>query len=166
MMAGGAQQSLGVLLQILQESLSQKLTILTEIEAKSKAQGEMVTNPDTTLEELDANMDEKAALIEQINKLDSGFEALYDNIRKELLNHKDEYKAEIAAIQELIAEVMGKSASIEALEARNKTAIEDLFRRRRKELQHRKTASDVARRYYTATNKIDYINPQFMDKKK
>ena len=55
MMADNAQQSLGVLLQILQESLTQKLTILTEIEAKSKAQGEMVANPAITLEELDAN---------------------------------------------------------------------------------------------------------------
>lgn len=165
-MKENGQQSLGVLLQILQESLIKKSDILSQIEEKSKEQSAMVGRPDVTLEELDANMDEKAALIDSINKLDGGFEALYDNIRKELLEHKDEHKTEISRIQELIAEVMGKSASIEALEARNKTAIEDYFRKQRKELQHKKSASTVARRYYTTANKIDYINPQFMDQKK
>ena len=77
MMAEKAQQSLGVLLQILEESLTSKSQILSRIEEKSKEQGIMAANPDVTLEELDANMDEKAALIEKLTKLDNGFEALY-----------------------------------------------------------------------------------------
>jgi len=157
---------LGSLLQILKDSLSQKLVILQAIEDKSKEQAELITNPDVSLEAIDQNMDEKSVLIDKLTKLDAGFEALYENIRKELADHKDLFKQEIAGIQELIAKVMEKSASIEALEARNKTAIEGIFANRKKELQHRKTASSVARHYYEATNRLNVINPQFLDKKK
>lgn len=158
-------KQLSMLLQMLQESLVQKNDILTKIEAKSKAQAELIAKPDVTLEELDRNMDEKAALIARITKLDSGFESLYDNIRKDLLGHKDEYKEQIAQIQKLIEKVMEKSASIEALEARNKTAIETMLRQQKKDLQHQKNASSVARHYYKATNKLNYVNPQFLDQK-
>lgn len=157
---------LGSLLQILKDSLSQKLVILQAIEAKSKEQAELILNPEVTLEDIDRNMDEKSVLIDKLTKLDAGFEALYDNIRKELAEHKALFKEEIAAIQELITKVMERSASIEALEARNKTAIEGIFANRKKELQHRKTASSVARHYYEATNRLNVINPQFLDKKK
>jgi len=95
-------KQLSTLLQMLQESLVQKNDILTKIEAKSKAQAELIAKPDVTLEELDRNMDEKSALIARITKLDSGFESLYDNIRKDLLGHKDEYKEQIAQIQKLM----------------------------------------------------------------
>jgi len=159
-------KSLESLLQILKESLEQKLIILSAIELKSKEQAELAANPDVLLEDLDSNMDEKAELIDKLTKLDTGFEALYDDIREELLENKSTYKSQIAQIQDLIAKVMEKSASIEAVEKRNKTAIEGIFKSRKKELQHRKNASSVARHYYNATNKLNVINPVFMDKKK
>ena len=165
-MMGKEQQSLDVLLQILQDSLDQKLLVLTAIEQKSKEQAELVANPDVTIEDIDGNMEEKSKLIEQLTRLDNGFETLYDNIRAELMDKKDAYKPQIAKIQDSISKVMEKSASIEALEARNKIAIENIFRNRKKELQHKKTASTVARQYYTAANKLNVIQPQFMDKKK
>ena len=165
-MMGNEQQSLGVLLQILQDSLEQKLIVLTGIEKKSKEQAELVMNPDVTIEALDANMSEKSELIEQLIKLDGGFETLYDNIRTELLDKKAAYKPQIANIQELISKVMEKSASIEALEARNKIAIENIFRNRKKELQHKKAASAAARQYYTSANKLNVIPAHFLDKKK
>lgn len=157
---------LGSLLQILKDSLNQKLVILQAIEAKSKEQAELIIDPDVSLESIDQNMDEKSVLIDKLTKLDAGFEALYENIRKELVEHKDLFKEEIAGIQELISKIMDKSASIEALESRNKTAIESIFANSKRELQHRKTASSVARHYYETTNRLNVINPQFLDKKK
>lgn len=157
---------LGSLLQILQESLQQKLDILGAIEGKSKEQAEMLSGSEVVLQDIDRNMDEKAELIERLTKLDTGFEALYDNIREALQNNKDSYKKEIANIQDLIRSVMEKSASVEVLEKRNKVAIETYFSDRKKELQHRKTASSVVQQYYKAANKLNVINPLFLDKKK
>ena len=157
---------LGALLQILKDSLVQKSALLTEIKAKSEEQAKLVSNPEVLLSDIDRNMEEKGALIEKLSKLDVGFEALYDSIRKELVKDKEFYKDDIAGIQQLIFEIMEKSASIEAIEMRNKTAIESIFSNRKKELSHKKNASTVARQYYKATNRLNVVNPQFLDKKK
>lgn len=165
-MSNAKQLPLRSLLQILLESLRQKYDMLCEIELKSKEQSDLILNPDVSLEAIDQNMSEKGELIEKLTRLDRGFEALYDNVRKELVLHKDEHKELIAQIQQSVAFVMEKSASIEAIEARNKAAMEIIFRNRRKELQHKKAASIVARQYYKAAKKLDHVTPQFLDKKK
>ena len=160
------QRSMDSLLQILQDSLSQKLDILTAVEKKSIEQTNLLTDPDVSMEVLDRNMDEKEELIEQISKLDSGFEALYDNIRKELLENKDSYKEQIWVIQQLVSEIMDRSVSIEAIESRNKAAVELLFQNRKKSLQHKKTASSVARHYQKTAKSMNVVNSQFFDNKK
>ena len=157
------QQPLEVLLQILQDSLEQKLLVLTAIEQKSKEQSVLVSNPEVALDDIDKNMEEKSELID---KLTRGFETLYNSIREELQEKKDAYKPQIAKIQDLISKVMEKSASIEVIEARNKTAIEGIFRNRKKDLQHKKNVSTVARQYYQSANRLTVIPPQFLDKKK
>ena len=165
-MMNNEKKPLGTLLQILKDSLVQKSSLLSEIKAKSEEQAVLVLNPDVLLSDIDKNMEEKEKLIEKLSKLDVGFEALYESIRKELLKDKDSYKSDIAKIQQLISEIMEKSASIEAIEKRNKAAIESVFSIRKKELSHKKNASTVAHQYYKATNRLNIVNPQFLDKKK
>ena len=152
-------------LQILQESLTKKYQILLQIEEKSKEQSEIVKTEPFSMQDIDTNMDEKATLIKQLGQLDKGFDTLYENIRKELLTDKDQYKDEIRTIQKLIADIMEKSAAIETQEARNKASIEEKFRIERKDIQNRKSASDAAYHYYKSANKLNFVNPQFMDKK-
>lgn len=160
------QMSMDSLLQILQDSLKQKLEILADIEAKSREQAELLTNPDVSLEVLDQNMNEKAELVEAISKLDAGFEVLYESIREELVGNKDAYKEQIRAIQTYVAGIMDRSASIEAIEARNKAAIEMIFQNRKKALQHKKAASCVARQYQKTAKNLNVVNPHFVDSKK
>lgn len=153
-------------LRILQDSLEQKLGILSKIEEKSQEQAELLKSPDVTMEAIDTNMDEKAALIAEITSLDEGFDSLYEKIKAELLANKDSYKPQIATLQKLIAEVTGKSASIQAIEARNKTAVEQYFREARKAIQVKKNAMAAAQDYYQNMNKVKNVAPQFMDTKK
>lgn len=160
------QMSMDSLLQILQDSLRKKLEILAAVETKSREQAELLTDPDVSLEALDRNMDEKAKLVEEISKLDAGFEALYESIRKELIGNKDAYRDQIRAIQTYVAGIMDRSASIEAIEARNKAAIEMIFQTRRKALQHKKAASSVARQYQKTAKSLNVVNPHFVDSKK
>ena len=60
---------LGRYLKILDESLDKKLALLKEIEDLSRVQSAMIEE-EATFEDIDANMDDKAAIIEKINKLD------------------------------------------------------------------------------------------------
>ena len=153
-------------LNILQDSLLKKLELLEQIEKKSIEQSEMIKGTNVDLELVDANMDEKARLIDEVMKLDNGFESIYEKVREQLLAEKEQYKVQIRNLQGLIAKVTEKSASIQAVETRNKAQMDIVFATQKKEVQGRKNAMSVARDYYQNMNKVKYVSPQFMDHKK
>ena len=161
-----SQMPMEALLQILQDSLEKKINLLGTIEEKSKEQEIIIKKENFTFQEMDENMEEKSKLIEQLSLLDNGFETLYEKIRKELLENKEQYRIQIEEIQNLIVEVTARGASIEAIEARNKAAIEAYFSREKKELQKRKNVSSVARSYYQTAKQMNNVVPQFLDTKK
>ena len=161
-----SQMSLEALLQILQDSLEQKVVLLTAIEEKSKEQEMLIKKDNFTFKEIDENMDEKSKLIEKLTLLDSGFETLYAKIREELLENKDQYRVQIEEIQNLIVEVTARGASIEAIEARNKAAIEAYFKKEKRIIQNKKNVSSVAQNYYKTAKNLNKIPPQFLDQKK
>ena len=47
-------------------------------------------------------MNRKAALIEKLEQLDTGFESLYDKVKEELESNKEIHKDQIRQMQELI----------------------------------------------------------------
>lgn len=153
-------------LQILQDSLVKKLEVLAQIEQKSLEQSNMIKGTDVDLALVDSNMDEKAKLIEQVLSLDEGFESIYEKIREDLLPNKERYKNEIASLQKMIEKVTEKSASIQAIEARNKAEMEVVFNKQKKNLQGKRNAMSVAKDYYQNMNKVKHVSPQFLDQKK
>ena len=161
-----SQMPMEALLQILQDSLEKKIGLLDAIEKKSKEQEVIIKKEDFTFQEIDENMEAKSQLIEQLSLLDNGFETLYEKIRKELLENKEQYRIQIEEIQNLIVEVTARGASNEAIEARNKAAIEAYFSREKKEIQKRKNVSSVARSYYQTAKQMNNVVPQFLDTKK
>ena len=153
-------------LQILQDSLVKKLELLTKIEKKSLEQAEMLKNQTVEAELVDINMDEKMQMIEEVLALDEGFESIYGKIRAQLEAEKESYKTEIKILQNMIMKVTEKSASIQAIEARNKTQMDVYFANQKRGLQSKRSAMTVARDYYQNMNKVKHVSPQFMDWKK
>lgn len=153
-------------LQILQDSLEKKLDLLVQIEEKSLEQSEMIKRVDIPYEDIDSNMDIKAKLIDRVLALDEGFENVYEKIREELIPNKEQYKVEIVSIRNLIEKITAKSASIQAIEARNRTGMDIAFSNQKKEVQSKKNAMSVARDYYQNMNKVKHVSPQFLDQKK
>ncbi len=153
-------------LNVLQDSLIKKIELLEQIEKKSLEQSEMIKGTNVDLELVDVNMDEKAKLIEEIFKLDNGFESIYEKVREQLLVNKEQYKVQIHNLQGLISKVTEKSTAIQAIEARNKAQMDIVFATQKKEVQNRRNAMSVARDYYQNMNKVKHVSPQFMDHKK
>lgn len=152
-------------LQILSESMDKKLDILTQVENLSREQTKLIEG-EGSYEDIDANMDAKNELIEQILKMDEGFQAAYDKLKKEIEANKNQYKDQIADIQGKITLVMERSASIEAVEARNKKAMESRFASAHKDSRQKLNAAAAAQDYYRVNSKLNAITPQFMDTKK
>lgn len=152
-------------LQIMQDSLEKKLDLLARIEDKSKEQESILKRESFSLKELDENMESKAKMIEELALLDGGFESLYEKIREELLENKELYRIQIDEIQNLIVEVTARGASIEAIEARNKTAVENFFSREKMTVQRTKNAASVAKSYYRTAKSTPKEYTQFLDVK-
>lgn len=149
---------------ILKESLEKKLSILQDIESKSKEQAQMIKD-ELPFEDIDKNMDDKESLIDELERLDEGFDSLYAKIKSELADNKDQFKEEIKTIQDLISKVMETSASIEVIESRNKTAMTNRFVNEKKDLSDKRAISSTAYDYYKTANKLQAVGPQFLDSK-
>lgn len=158
--------STGNYLQVLEESLHKKMTVLEQIEDMNMRQEQILSMETVQEDDFDLSIEEKGRLIEELNKLDEGFESLYARIKEQIAEGKEQYKAQIGTLQKLIAEVTEKSVSIQAQEARNKTLVERFFAGRRQELRKGRRSSKAAMDYYHSMNQSQTVQPQFMDKKK
>lgn len=153
-------------LQIMKESLIQKLNLLDQIEKKSQEQSDLLKQDSLNMDGIDQNMNEKEVLIQQVTSMDEGFDKTYDRIKTSLLAEKDTYKKEIKELQDLISRITEKSTSIQALEARNKAEMEHALQKEKKNMQGKKTSMRAARDYYENMNKVQVVPPQFMDSRK
>jgi hypothetical protein len=151
-------------LEILTDSLKKKSKVLDEIMQYNSDQENLLRQESISLEELDANMELKDGLIQKLVQLDDGFETLYERIKEQLLTQKDQYKAQIGQMQELISQITEKSVSIQAQEARNKGMIENYFARERGQLRQSRQVSKAAYGYYKSMS--NGVSSQLLDQKK
>ena len=152
---------------VLVESLEKKIRVLDEIHQICQKQSEVIANEPVDFEEFDRCMDEKDNCIQELDKLDEGFEMLYDRVGQELKSNKSLYSEQIKRMQQAISEIMDKSTAIQALEERNKRAVEANFAKERMEIGKGKRSLNVAMNYYrNMRGSADTVEPQYMDKKK
>lgn len=149
---------------VLRDSLIKKDNILADLIDKSEKQAEIVKVDQVDWDAFTRIVDEKGELIDEIMKLDDGFETLYARIKEGLEENKEKYKDIILEIQALVKSVTEKSTNLQAIEYRNKTIIETAFANTRKEIKQSKLGQKAAADYYNKMNKINTIDPQLMDR--
>ena len=152
-------------LTILAESLEQKIQVLTRIQEYNKRQEQTFLTEIVNIEEFDAAVEEKGKLIEELTRLDMGFELLYERLSEQLKNNREQYAGQIREIQKQITVVTELSMTIQAQEQRNKQLIEQYFAKNRTDLREKRVASKAAYTYYKKVNNAAYAPPQFMDSK-
>ena len=153
-------------LDMLEESLVKKLEVMRKIEGENIKQKDILSNTsDETLYLFDQTLDRKGEYIDQLSSLDDGFQTLFDNVKKEIGDHKELYAEQIKRMQGLIHDITDLSASLEAQERRNKKLAEDFFSIQRQDMNHSRSSSAAAFNYYQTMNNFKNIPPQFMDKK-
>jgi hypothetical protein len=153
-------------LDMLEESLIKKIEIMKKIEEENARQKEILSNSDVVdLESFDKTLDIKGEYIDELEMLDDGFQSLFDRVKQEVGDNKKTYADQIKRMQELIHEIMDRSASIEAAEHRNKKLAENYFSLEREKMATGKRSSAAAFNYYTTMNNFKDIPPQFLDTK-
>lgn len=151
--------------QMMLESLQKKKVVLETLVQKCEEQKSALMAEDVDWDTFDALTEEKGNAIDELNRLDDGFEALFEKIKEPLTRQKDSYKAEIGLMQSLIKNLTEMSTQIETLEHRNKSLMEKRIAESRQAVKQSKLGTKAAAEYYQRMNRINMIDPQLMDKK-
>lgn len=153
-------------LNILIEALVKKEELLIAILADSKKQLEIVSKSNLDTESFDELVDHKANLLLSMEKVDEGFDMVYNKIKNKLLENRESYKLEICQLQNLIRETMDTGAEIHRTETDVKRLLTSVLNSSRKHLQKEKAESKAVFHYYKQANQMNFVDPAFMDQKK
>ncbi|MST58851.1 flagellar export chaperone FlgN [Waltera intestinalis] len=152
-------------LTILSESLDRKLEVLQKIQEYNKRQEEIFSAEKVDISQFDAAVEEKQHLIDEVVRLDDGFEIMYEKLAKELEGNRQRYATQIKELQAKVAKVTELSMSVQAQEARNKKLVEHYFARERAGIGQRRKSAKSAFDYYKSMSGAGYVPPQMYDNK-
>lgn len=152
--------------QILLQSLEKKTKLLDDMIRQNGVQEELLKEEDLDMDAFDEAINQQGFYIEELDKLDQGFETVYDRVREELLRDKARYRMEIIRMKELIQQITDKIVTLNAGNMRNKMLAENQFNRKRVAIGTGASRNKAARNYYNNMNRLNYVSPQFYDNKK
>lgn len=150
---------------MLVECLEKKNHLLDELKIHNEKQTELIQDEEFSLNKFDKCVEAKGVIIDNILKLDAGFESVYEKVSQPVSENPSAYKESLAKMQKLITEITEKSVSLQAEEERNKTLIENRFNREKSRIKTGRSQSKVARGYYNNMNKLNHIDSQFWDQR-
>lgn len=151
---------------ILKSSLVKKIEVLNKISEQNEIQKKLINSENFDYNVFEKTLEEKEKLVGEINKLDFGFQSVYDRVKEVLETGKDAYADEIKEMQRMISEITDKSMDIMAEENRNKDAIIKRKDSTKKEITMARTTNKVAANYYKTMSKLNVLDSQFIDTKK
>ena len=152
--------------QILLQSLEKKNQVLDDIITQNDIQEDILKQDDLDIDALDASVDRIGALIEELEKLDDGFEVVYDKARTEIVGNKSMYQDEITKMQDNIQQITDKVVKINAAKMRNQMRADNHFKQKAQKIKNSVSKIKGARSYYDSMNNLNHVAPQFYDSKK
>ena len=153
-------------IQILIDSLTAKCRLLDEIQRENARQYDAIRKEPMDEEVFEDTIEKKQKCLEELQRMDEGFQRIYEKVREVLQDQKDAYREEITTLQEWIRRLTEQSLKVEQEEQRNKDVFENQMNALRRKGRSLKTANKVAQGYYQSMNQLNVVDPQFMDKKK
>ena len=128
---------------IMIESLWRKKNVLTDILKLSEEQSLLLDDPNLEPDTFEKNVNRKAALIEKLEQLDTGFESLYDKVKEELESNRDIHKEQIRQMQELIRALTELNMQIQAIRKRQPPSLLISGSRQRKSAAARRSSKNT-----------------------
>lgn len=155
-----------IALDMLEDNLSKKLGIMLKIQEENARQSKLLLNAGSVdSDAFDKSLDIKGDYIDELNAIDDSSQTLFERVKAEVGDHKDQYKDQIIRMQKLISDITAAGASIETQERNNKSLAEKYFSSEREKMNLGKKNSIAAFNYYQTMSKSKDIPPQFMDQK-
>jgi hypothetical protein len=153
-------------IKMLRESLEKKIAILNNIESANEDQARILSDQMSTPDEFQENLEIKGRLIAEIDRIDSGFQELFNRVKEVFSTDKESYRDDIHAMQEMIRQITDLSTHIKLQEQDNKMLAEKKFADIRSTARDIKKNERAVTSYYQNMMQLNNVNPQFMDRKK
>lgn len=158
-------------LEMMVRSLDRKIEILNRIEQENRKQRDLLDFPvqekeaEEVFEEeaFQRTVEEKGRLIEELLKLNEGFDLLFAKVQKELSGQWEDYRSQVRTMQEKIRMVTELSSRIQVQEQRNKALVDRYFSEERTKIKIGKRSTASAMKYYQTMNKTQHVGPQVFD---
>lgn len=153
-------------LQLLIQSLEKKITVLDHIVQLNEQQKNLLLQEEVDLDEWNGIIEEKAKSIDQIYFLDEGFEEVYNRVKDMLISRREEFQSEIRTLQGLIGKITDRSVQVQTGEQQNKELAQLQFGRIKKKMRTVRQTSQAVQSYNNSMKKLNFVDAQFLDKKK
>ena len=153
-------------LELMKDSLVKKGKILTTILELTKEQEQLLGSEYFDDEAFDALITEKSILIEEINKLDEGFELTYKRIEDKIKAKPSHYRESIEKLQEIIRTLVDKGVEVETLERRNQIKFDMNISKSKEKIRSYNLNSNAVTKYYSNMSGNIGEGTYFVDKKK
>ena len=153
-------------LEMMEESLKQKVEVLESIEKENLIQkGILEDTEHFDGDGFDAAIDRKSVLIRRIEELNEGFDSLFNRVKDELEGNREKYRDQIRIYQDLIRKITDLSNAIEVQERRNRDLAKSHFQGMNDRINQNRRSNQAAYNYYQTMNKSKVVPPQFYDSK-
>lgn len=133
---------------VLIDTLQKKKVVLEQIYEVTKHQKEILQSKDFAEEEFDKTFAVKDKCLKELEKLDKGFEQVYERVALILKHNREDYKEKILISQQLIKEIMDLNVSIRAMEEQNKERFSICVAGKKGKMKTFRTSSKVVANYY------------------
>lgn len=148
-------------------SLKEKSDILDELVILTKKQGECIRGKRADTPAYDELYDKKDKMIQALVDADEGFEKLYQRVKEELDRNREGYREQIITMQELIRQLTDRGVELQAMELRNKEAMEEYLQGEREAIRQFNNNSKATGVYYqNMANRPKQEQSFFYDEKK
>ncbi len=130
------------------DSLDRKKRILEYILVKTREQESLLKDEEMDPDAFQAIIDEKGEQIDELNKIDEGFDTLFSYVEKEIKENRMTYRKQIEQMQQLIGDVSELGIQIQALEHQNSGHFKVYLANQRKLIRDFNVNSRTTTSYY------------------
>jgi hypothetical protein len=152
--------------QLLVDTLKRKSEVLLQLMELTSRQENVISSEPFNEDQFMDIMDLKEEKIQVLNRLDEGFDKIYQSIRMELQQNKEQYSSDINIMKEFIIKITDLSINLQTMELRNKSKIEIIFGKKRREIRESTISSKTVANYYKSMSSQQEGQSFFYDKKK
>ena len=132
---------------MMEDSLKKKKSVLEKVYDLSSRQNDFLCAETLDSDAFSESIDQKGKKIEELERLDSGFDKLYSDFEKELIENRAQYQKEIESMKKLIGEITDLSIKIQVLEKKNDEKFKDYLSSEKQRIRKANISQQTAMGY-------------------